>query len=229
MLHPRYKSLYFVKAKWPQEWISTAEQLLRDHWVKYYKPTTNPLIPTTTVSSLTIARAFSNQIQGTTAPKKNKYFDELDTFGTNPMSSDDPITDWLSTPPFASVMDPIAWWVSMGAAGHPLARMALDFLSAPGMFSCKIIKDNADVVSIPATSTDVERAFSHGGLTVSKMRHSLSDKSVRAATVVGSWAGLPGAIPSSEITTIFNDKSKRMGKGKDMTPESDEADIILVA
>jgi hypothetical protein len=28
--------------------------------------------------------------------------------------------------------DPIAWWTAMDAAGHPLARMALNFLSIPG-------------------------------------------------------------------------------------------------
>ena len=43
---------------------------------------------------------------------------------------------------------------------------------------------------LTATSTDVERAFSHGGLTVSKMRHSLSDESMQAASVLGAWCDL---------------------------------------
>ena len=60
-----------------------------------------------------------------------------------------------------------------------------------------------------ASSTDIECAFSRGGLTVSKMRHSLSDKSVRAATVIGSWAGLPEMVPHVEIVKAFNDKGKR--------------------
>ena len=47
---------------------------------------------------------------------------------------------------------------------------------------------------LTATSTDVERAFSHGGPTVSKMRHSLSDESTRAASVLGAWCDLPGAV-----------------------------------
>lgn len=71
--------------------------------------------------------------------------------------------------------------------------------------------DHIDVTV--ASSTDVERAFSHGGLTVSKMRHSLSDESTRAATVVGAWCSLPGAIPKNEIITAFKEKSKRR-KGK---------------
>lgn len=66
-----------------------------------------------------------------------------------------------------------------------------------------------------ATSTDVERAFSRGGLTVSKMRHALSDESTRAATVLGSWAAsFSDLIPHADIVTLFKDKSKRSGKGK---------------
>jgi hypothetical protein len=59
---------------------------------------------------------------------------------------------------------------------------------------------------------------------VSKMRHSLSDESVRAATVLSSWCSLAGAIPREEIVTAFRDKSKRP-KGKEpavaSTPASD--------
>jgi len=59
-----------------------------------------------------------------------------------------------------------------------------------------------------ATSTDVERAFSRGGLTVSKMCHSLSNESVCAAMVLGSWCQFPDAIPWDEIEVAFRDKSK---------------------
>jgi hypothetical protein len=61
----------------------------------------------------------------------------------------------------------------------------------------------------PATSTDVERAFSRGGLTVSKMQHSLSDESTRAATVLGSWCTFPGAVPHEEIMSAFKEKGRR--------------------
>jgi len=55
----------------------------------------------------------------------------------------------------------------------------------------------------------MERGFSSGGLTVSKMRHNLSDESTRTATVVGSWATVPGLIPSEEIINKFKDKHRR--------------------
>ena len=65
----------------------------------------------------------------------------------------------------------------------------------------------------PAASADVERAFSRGGLTVSKRRHSLNDESTRAATVVSSWAANPGLIPEQAIIKTFADKAK-CGKKK---------------
>jgi len=95
----------------------------------------------------------------------------------------------------------------MEEAGHPLAWMALDFLSAPGM--CMLQFKFMLTDTEPATSTDVERAFSHGGRTVSKTRHALSDESVRSATILGSWCTLSGAIPSKELVMTFNKKSKR--------------------
>ena len=69
-----------------------------------------------------------------------------------------------------------------------------------------------------ATSTDVERSFSRGGLTVSKMRHFLSDESTRAATVLSSWCDFPSAIPREDIITAFREKSRRpKGRGKGTT------------
>ena len=66
-----------------------------------------------------------------------------------------------------------------------------------------------------ASSTNVERAFSHGGLTVSKMWHSLSDQSVRAATVLGSWSHISQLIPHDEFITVFKEKSRRSRGEKD--------------
>jgi hypothetical protein len=48
-------------------------------------------------------------------------------------------------------------------------------------------------IQCAATSTDVEHAFSHGGLTVSKMQHSLSNESTCVASILGAWCDLPGA------------------------------------
>jgi hypothetical protein len=78
------------------------------------------------------------------------------------------------------------------------------------------------------TSTDVEWAFSHGGLTVSKMQHSLSEESTRASTVLGSWvASFPELVPHDDILTLFKNKSKRMGKGKAKPADNDSSAIDI--
>ena len=46
----------------------------------------------------------------------------------------DALDEWLSSPPIPTVLDPIKYWVGMKAAGHPLASMALDYLSIPGAY-----------------------------------------------------------------------------------------------
>ena len=53
----------------------------------------------------------------------------------------------------------------------------------------------------PASSCDVKRGFSRGGLTISKLRHRLSDESTCASTVLHAW---------SEIIQVFKDKCRRL-------------------
>jgi hypothetical protein len=59
---------------------------------------------------------------------RNKYFDAL----SEPETTVDPLDDWLSSAVIITTADPITWWTGMEATGHPLARMALDFVSIPG-------------------------------------------------------------------------------------------------
>jgi len=60
-----------------------------------------------------------------------------------------------------------------------------------------------------ASSTDIERGFSKGRLTVSHLRHSLSDESTRAATVLGSWASVSGLVPDAELIENIKKKGSR--------------------
>jgi len=50
VLHPKYKSAYFIKAGWPPEWIKTAEDLLRAQWRDHYKPKSAESCPIQSVS-----------------------------------------------------------------------------------------------------------------------------------------------------------------------------------
>lgn len=112
----------------------------------------------------------------------NKYFDVL----YEPETTVDPLDDWISSAIIITMVDVITWWTGMEATGHPLARMALDFVFYSWYaHSYYLICHVCSQISVPsATSTDIEHRFSRGGLTVSKMCHSLSDKSTRPATVI---------------------------------------------
>ena len=44
---------------------------------------------------------------------------------------------------------------------------------------------------------------------MSRLRHSLSDESTRAATVLGSWATIDGLIPVQEVVENIHNKGSR--------------------
>ncbi|RPD69462.1 hypothetical protein L226DRAFT_431647, partial [Lentinus tigrinus ALCF2SS1-7] len=110
-LHPRYKTAYLKKQCWPQSWIDTAIALLREEWQRY-KP-----VPTST------------PVSG--APAKKGLFAALEEdFSSGGL---DALEEYLISPPISSVDDPIRHWKSLETDRYPLACMALDILSVPGM------------------------------------------------------------------------------------------------
>ena len=138
----------------------------------------------------------------------------------------DAVDEWLNTPAISNISNGLQYWTVMAASGHPLAPMAKDFLSIPGMYQSTYSIIHF-ITRYTATSTDVERAFSRGGLTVSKMRHSLSDESTRAASVLGAWSDLAGAVPREEIMEIFKDKGRRPKQNNVSFLSSEMSDAVM--
>lgn len=67
-----------------------------------------------------------------------------------------PVQQWLDEKPLNYKVEPLQWWVERHKRGDKqkgLTQLAMD------------------VLSIPATSVDVERLFSSGGLIVTTRRH----------------------------------------------------------
>jgi len=68
-------------------------------------------------------------------------------------------------------------------------------------------------------------------ISISKLRHSLSDKSTQAATVLGSWSSLEGVIPKARIVQLFKDTSKwpkkKLRAVKATEPESDDSVVLM--
>ena len=80
VLHPHFKSMYFVKAKWPHDWITTAEGILRDEWTKTYKTSVEPG-PAETMVCCCLSHTVYNLLNKPQAQSSsNNYFAELDAF-----------------------------------------------------------------------------------------------------------------------------------------------------
>ena len=107
--------------------------------------------------------------------------------------------------------------------------MALDILSTPGK-SDIICEDfeTGHINVILATSVDVERGFSRGGLTVSKLRHNLSDESTRAATVLNAWMKVPGLVSKTDMIAHFESKKSRTKNGHGIVADSSSEVIDIV-
>jgi hypothetical protein len=83
--------------------------------------------------------------------------------------------------------DVIAWWIAKASIYPCLSRMALDFLT------------------IPATSTEVERLFSRGRLLLPYVRNRLSAHSTRALLCLGYWSKA-GFIDKKAVLVITGEK-----------------------
>ncbi|KAF5315255.1 hypothetical protein D9619_006958 [Psilocybe cf. subviscida] len=83
----------------------------------------------------------------------------------------------------------IKYWTNLKATRPRLAKMALDYCSAP------------------ASSVDAERAFSSGRRQVNFMQHNMSSQTFKAQMAVGSWANSP-LYPG--LDTITNMISKQV-------------------
>lgn len=215
-MHPKHKLTYFDKEGWLKSWKEEAQQVIRDHWSQWYKPTgLDQATTTTVVSSLFAFRPIL------TFPLQ---FDPDDMFASldAPLSgttASDPLEDWM-TSGVIDCKDPVVWWSnqldSKASTVHPaLARMAIDLLSTPGMF---LILGSFFVTNyFLGALAEMERGFSWGGLMVSPRRHNLKGASVRAGTVLSSWREIPGLLPEKELVKLFNDKSARKKTGSEAT------------
>lgn len=113
----------------------------------------------------------------------------------------DELARYLSTDP-EQVLDVLLWWTEHKATYPNLSRMALDYLSIPGMYPfTSEIDRHADTCFATATSTDVERVFSQGRLLLSHIRNRLLSQSIQALMCLGSWSQL-GLVKDADIYAV---------------------------
>lgn len=93
--------------------------------------------------------------------------------------------------------------------------MGLDYGTASGEFLVLALFC-LNFILFLATSTPVERLFSHGGLQVTKRRHSIAFETLRCLMVLRSWF-LEGMIPEDKVMEMFrNLRSRRDLSGLDV-------------
>jgi hypothetical protein len=103
-----------------------------------------------------------------------------------------------------------------------LAKMGLDFCSAPGKCNNSHLCFYSD--TLLASSVDAEHAFSVGRLEVNHLQHNTSPQTFKAQVAVGSWAKTPLYPGLSETIKIVQ---KQMGSEEQVGPqkEVDETEL----
>lgn len=142
MLHPRHKLQYFADAKWQEEWIRTAEKLVRSEfadWLLRHKKATeagtgeltddNRREETVKVRTaytcmlslrlmlLAQSKNIFDNLAALAPPKPTKHANELDSY----LAAD-----------IVPCTDPVAWWHENRLRYPSLSRMAISYLTIPG-------------------------------------------------------------------------------------------------
>ena len=143
VLHPKYKTHYWKRVGWEDKWIETGIQCGRDVWEASYAPRQATAAPQAVVPkvcttfAVTLVNTYCHHHdQAKAGVKARSLFETFEATTTSQPTSQ--FDDWVSSPPI-HCSDPIVYWTaelnSPNAKYKELARMALDYLSIPGMYS----------------------------------------------------------------------------------------------
>ncbi|PIL25427.1 hypothetical protein GSI_13317 [Ganoderma sinense ZZ0214-1] len=196
ILHPRYKLTYFHKQNWLPEWIDRARELVRTEWRTNYKPGPPAHPATEHEASENTGKGMPSRCPGRLSAKASASASAkalfADLVGRPDAANHDALEVYLEAPPLVTVHNPLEYWTPLLKSGPDaaLARMALDFLS------------------VPATSVEVERAFSRGRLQSPGFATLLVTTQVRASTLLGSWANIPGLVDETETVNLLSGSKK---------------------
>lgn len=145
VLHPRHKLSYFKKMKWRHDWITNAHNMIRTEYDKRYanriprvrqdsgldKSSTEDAPVNEKVCRWHARIQFISNTGHHSQPDMN-IFEALEHEDITDDEVSDELTRYLSTDP-ERVKDALEWWNDRCASFPNLSRMALDYLSIPGM------------------------------------------------------------------------------------------------
>ncbi|KAG9085271.1 hypothetical protein FRC06_003674 [Ceratobasidium sp. 370] len=169
VLHPSMHVKYLKAASWEPEWIETVVDLADTCWQENYKPeeieanVSDPPDPSPFGYPSFLEKMYSS-IGGSALASLSSPVHEF--------VNGEPLIDCDSSGN-RKLLDPLAWWYAQHMLGNEhegLMQMALD------------------VLCTPATSVNVEQAFSFTGSTVSKRCHNLMPCTIQATATLSSYA-----------------------------------------
>ena len=142
VLDPRCKLDYFRTAGWEEEWIETAQEIVREEFDRNYaglylktdKKKSSP-VRKPVITLRAPVGSNGDPCQASIKNSANLFEDLLSCSSSAPANPElrTELTQYLSTGP-EDVKDPLLWWVGMQAVYPHLSRMAHNYLTIPGMF-----------------------------------------------------------------------------------------------
>lgn len=215
VLHPGYMDQYWEAVEWPREWIDEAMRILYETLKEDYsergplpsgqETTKSSGEVQSQVSTLCTVHLLSSSHAVIYQASKNfaKAVARMKEGDVNqgeplPLTHAEVVRAQVKrylTSERSEVVDPIQWWYANASDYPDLWRAAVDYLSIPGesmAISLCVCTCQPNVSNITATSTDVERVFSHGRVLITYLRNRLTPESMRALFCLGAWlrAGL---------------------------------------
>ena len=180
-----------MKQQWLADWIHAVKAIVRKVYNEDYSCLTPTNQPMSPRKLPPPSGEWASLLQKTPKPPQQRENDELTAFWSSPCEIE--------------TTDPLQYWCGVlhGQPESRLARMAIDYLSSP------------------ASSVDVEHAFSRGALTVTHRRHALSDSSTRNSIVLGAWLN-SSLVPKDDLINFFQSKARR---GRELAADTDDADM----
>ncbi|KAG8684327.1 hypothetical protein FRC08_013749 [Ceratobasidium sp. 394] len=207
LFHPSMRIHYLKQADWPQEWIDTTIKLTITIYEKFYKPAgiSNAQAQAKAPSTSQFAySSYMSQLYKTVASaEKTVATCPVCEFVNGAVVFD---YDKEGEPVFCN---PLVWWYNQRVAGNEWNRLTQMVL---------------DILSMPATSVDVEHVFSFTGFTVGKRRHSLLSYSIQSTVMLGCYSKA-GLVKHGCLVQVLAqakkadkadklDKSDKVDKGK---------------
>ncbi|CUA70752.1 timeless [Rhizoctonia solani] len=183
-LHPSNRTTYPRKVGWKPNWIDELEEITINTWEEHYKPDGYENGEDETASQSQFGySSFADDVYASFAEEADKPTHPVTDFlqGMSALSTQILKLTSISGKPIiersasgkSKPVNPLNWWYGQRLAGeehHGLTQMALD------------------VLTTPASSVDVERAFSFVSHLVSKRRHSMSAYTIQTMATLGAYS-----------------------------------------